>query len=183
MLKSLEKAQWQELAVKMNVNYKRCTSTATCILEMTQQSTDFSDLPRNPQGIKPKYIVLIPAAGVGARMAANIPKQYLDLAGKSVLQRTVDCFLSCPQIDQIFVAVSAEDAFLLGGVASTSFLRSDEADTLSATSSASLLTLVQNGAGAVARFFSGVTEVFTILNNGNVGVGQSQLQLACCVVC
>jgi 2-C-methyl-D-erythritol 4-phosphate cytidylyltransferase len=112
MLNSLEKAQRQELAVKMNVNYKRCTSTATCILEMTQQSTDFSDLPRNPQDIKPKYIALIPAAGVGARMAANIPKQYLDLAGKSVLQRTVDCFLSCPQIDQIFVAVSAEDAFI-----------------------------------------------------------------------
>ncbi|MBR7798666.1 2-C-methyl-D-erythritol 4-phosphate cytidylyltransferase [Undibacterium sp. FT137W] len=62
--------------------------------------------------MKPKYIALIPAAGVGARMAASIPKQYLDLAGKSVLQRTVDCFLSSQQIDHIFVVVSAEDAFI-----------------------------------------------------------------------
>ena len=72
-----------------------------------------------------------------------------------------------------FVARTAEDAFLLGGVASTSFLRSDQADTMAATSTGSLLTLVQNGAGAVARFFSGATEVFTILNNGNVGIGTS----------
>jgi 2-C-methyl-D-erythritol 4-phosphate cytidylyltransferase len=101
----------------MKANYKRCTSPATCILEMTQQSSDLSDLPRNLQGmnskgVMPKYIALIPAAGVGARMAANVPKQYLDLVGKSVLQRTVDCFLSCPQIDHIFVVVSAEDAFI-----------------------------------------------------------------------
>lgn len=112
-----EIAQWQELAVKMSVNYKRCTSTATCILEMAQQSSDLSDFPSNlhgesSNGVKPKYVALIPAAGVGARMASNVPKQYLDLAGKSVLQRTVDCFLACPEIDQIFVVVSAEDAFV-----------------------------------------------------------------------
>jgi hypothetical protein len=70
-------------------------------------------------------------------------------------------------------ASSSDEALLLGGVASSSFLRSDEADTMEATSTGSLLTLIQNGAGAVARFFSGVTEVFTILNNGNVGVGTS----------
>jgi hypothetical protein len=68
---------------------------------------------------------------------------------------------------------AAFEASRLGGVASSSFLRSDEADTMQATSSNTLLTLVQNGAGAVARFFSGVTEVFTILGNGNVGVGTS----------
>jgi 2-C-methyl-D-erythritol 4-phosphate cytidylyltransferase len=122
MLNSLEKAQRQELAVKMRFNYKRCTSPATCILEMTQQSSELSDLPRhlhgeNSNGVKPKYIALIPAAGVGARMASNLPKQYLDLAGKSVLQRTVDCFLACPQIDHIFVVVSAGDAFIDEAVA------------------------------------------------------------------
>ncbi|WP_395012199.1 2-C-methyl-D-erythritol 4-phosphate cytidylyltransferase [Undibacterium sp.] len=117
MLKSLEKAQRQELAVKMKANYKRCTSQAIYILEMTQHSSELFDLPHHLQGessngVNPKYIALIPAAGVGARMVANVPKQYLDLAGKSVLQRTVDCFLSCPQIDHIFVVVSAEDAFI-----------------------------------------------------------------------
>jgi hypothetical protein len=44
---------------------------------------------------------------------------------------------------------------------------------MEATSSSPILSLIQNGAGAVARFFSGVTEVFSILNNGNVGVGTS----------
>lgn len=117
MLNGLEKAQRQELAVKMKLNYKRCTSLAIYILEMTQQSSHLSDLPQSMQegsvnAVKPSYIALIPAAGVGARMAANVPKQYLDLAGKSVLQRTVDCFLNCPQIDHIFVVVSAEDAFI-----------------------------------------------------------------------
>ncbi len=68
---------------------------------------------------------------------------------------------------------AAFEARRLDGVASSSFLRSDEADTMRATSSNSLLTLVQDGAGAIARFFSGVTEVFTILGNGNVGIGTS----------
>jgi 2-C-methyl-D-erythritol 4-phosphate cytidylyltransferase len=122
MLNGLEKNQRQELAVKMSVNYKRCTSTATCILEMTQHSSDLFDLAQNLQdansnGVKPKYIALIPAAGVGARMAANVPKQYLDLAGKSVLQRTVDCFLNSSQVDHIFVVVSAEDAFIVDALA------------------------------------------------------------------
>ena len=31
---------------------------------------------------QPRYFGLIPAAGVGARMAGKTPKQYLDIAGK-----------------------------------------------------------------------------------------------------
>lgn len=87
---------------------------------MTKETHDFSNLPsqlfdtagENAKAGKAKYIALIPAAGVGARMAASVPKQYLDLAGKSVLQRTVDCFLACPQLNHIFVVVSAEDGFI-----------------------------------------------------------------------
>ncbi|MFN3692527.1 MAG: hypothetical protein ACK4SL_00325 [Candidatus Paceibacteria bacterium] len=70
-----------------------------------------------------------------------------------------------------FVAKEAGNAETVGGVASSSFLRSDEADTMFASSSSSILTVIQNGLGKVASFFSGVTEVFTILNNGNVGIG------------
>jgi hypothetical protein len=70
-------------------------------------------------------------------------------------------------------ALNASSSDTLSGVASSSFLRSDEADTMAATSTSALLTLVQNGVGAIARFFSGVTEVFTILSNGNVGVATS----------
>ena len=69
------------------------------------------------------------------------------------------------------LASSSDNALALGGVASTSFLRSDQADDMTATSSGTLISFIQNGVGAIARFFSGVTEVFTILNNGNVGIG------------
>ncbi|MFM2339788.1 MAG: hypothetical protein RLZZ360_424, partial [Candidatus Parcubacteria bacterium] len=72
-----------------------------------------------------------------------------------------------------FVAKEALDANAVGGVASSSLLRSDDADTMSASSSSAILTVIQQGLGKVASFFSGVTEVFTILNNGNVGVGTS----------
>ena len=58
------------------------------------------------------YFALIPAAGVGARMGDSTPKQYLNLAGKSVLQLTVDRFLACAQISHTFVLVSPEDAYV-----------------------------------------------------------------------
>src|SRR3990167_3955106 len=70
-------------------------------------------------------------------------------------------------------ATNADNASALGGVASSSFLRSDEADTMTASSSSSLLTMVQNGIGKILSLFSGATEVFTVLNNGNVGIGTS----------
>lgn len=60
----------------------------------------------------PRFIALIPAAGVGARMGATVPKQYAPLLGKPMLEHVMDTFVSCPQIDQIFVVVSAEDAYI-----------------------------------------------------------------------
>lgn len=59
-----------------------------------------------------KYYALIPAAGVGSRMGLNIPKQYLHIAGQSVLQHTIDGFLSADEIEHVFVVVSADDAFI-----------------------------------------------------------------------
>jgi 2-C-methyl-D-erythritol 4-phosphate cytidylyltransferase len=57
----------------------------------------------------PRYFALIPAAGVGARMAANGPKQYLQLGGKPMLRHTIDAFLSSPLIAHTYVVVSPED--------------------------------------------------------------------------
>lgn len=59
-----------------------------------------------------RYFALIPAAGVGARMGGQLPKQYLQLAGESVLQHTVEAFLATPEITQVFVVVSAADAYV-----------------------------------------------------------------------
>ncbi len=68
-------------------------------------------------------------------------------------------------------AFEAENAQTLAGIATTSFLRSDEADTMQATSSSPILSIIQNGVGKVLALFSGVTEVFTVLSSGNIGIG------------
>ena len=66
---------------------------------------------------QPRYFGLIPAAGVGARMAAGDPqqqpehgpKQYLPLAGKPMLRHALDAFVACPLIAHTFVVVSPDD--------------------------------------------------------------------------
>jgi 2-C-methyl-D-erythritol 4-phosphate cytidylyltransferase len=57
----------------------------------------------------PRYFALIPAAGVGARMEADGPKQYLALAGKPMLRHAIDAFLSSEKISHSFVVVSQAD--------------------------------------------------------------------------
>lgn len=59
----------------------------------------------------PRYIALIPAAGVGARMGADIPKQYLEIGGKAILRRTAEAFLAFAGVQHTYVVVSPEDAY------------------------------------------------------------------------
>lgn len=54
---------------------------------------------------------IVPAAGVGARMEADRPKQYLELLNRTVLEHTLDVLLSEPTIEQVAVPVSAEDPY------------------------------------------------------------------------
>ena len=52
---------------------------------------------------------LIVAGGTGSRMGSDIPKQFLDLAGKPVLMRTMERFAAYdPQIKIVLVLSSAE---------------------------------------------------------------------------
>lgn len=60
----------------------------------------------------PSFVALIPAAGVGARMGASIPKQYAPIAGKPMLQHVIDAFGAVPQVERVFVVVSAADAYI-----------------------------------------------------------------------
>ena len=60
----------------------------------------------------PRFIALIPAAGVGARMGTTVPKQYAELLGKPMLEHVMDTFVHCEQIHQIFVVVSSDDAYI-----------------------------------------------------------------------
>jgi 2-C-methyl-D-erythritol 4-phosphate cytidylyltransferase len=59
-----------------------------------------------------RYLALIPAAGVGARMGAGIPKQYVPIAGKPMLRHVLDTFSATPAILHTFVVVSADDGYI-----------------------------------------------------------------------
>lgn len=54
----------------------------------------------------PSCIALIVAAGSGSRFGGDMPKQYLTLAGQAVLRRTVQAFLSHPQIGGVRVVIN-----------------------------------------------------------------------------
>lgn len=56
-------------------------------------------------------VAVIPAAGIGSRMQADKPKQYLLLAGKTILEHTVDQLLSHPAIERAVIAISPEDHY------------------------------------------------------------------------
>lgn len=58
-----------------------------------------------------EIIAVIPASGVGSRMQAEKPKQYLLLEGKTILEHTVSLFLEHPQISKVIVAVAKDDPF------------------------------------------------------------------------
>ncbi|MFA0472002.1 2-C-methyl-D-erythritol 4-phosphate cytidylyltransferase [Vibrio sp. 10N.222.51.E8] len=56
-------------------------------------------------------IAVVPAAGVGSRMKADRPKQYLKIHDKTILEHTIEKLLSHPQVAQIVVAISDDDPY------------------------------------------------------------------------
>lgn len=58
-----------------------------------------------------RFHVIIPAAGVGNRMATAIPKQYLPLCGKPTISHSIQTFFSCHRVASIHLALSPEDYF------------------------------------------------------------------------
>lgn len=55
--------------------------------------------------------VVIPAAGVGKRMRASCPKQYLEIDGLTILEHTVSKFIGHPQVEQIVLVISEGDEY------------------------------------------------------------------------
>ena len=56
-------------------------------------------------------VAVVPAAGVGKRMQANCPKQYLKIGELTVLEHTCLRLLTCKQINKVIIALSAEDEY------------------------------------------------------------------------
>ena len=53
---------------------------------------------------------VVPAAGRGARFGAQLPKQYVDLAGQPLLMWTLQRLAACPQVAGLMLALAADDA-------------------------------------------------------------------------
>lgn len=58
-----------------------------------------------------RYWVLIPAAGVGRRMEADMPKQYIKVEDKTIIEHTLSCFLQREEIERIVVAIADKDDY------------------------------------------------------------------------
>jgi len=52
---------------------------------------------------------VVPAAGTGSRMQASVPKQYLPLHGRSVIECSLQRLASLPTVQGIVVALAADD--------------------------------------------------------------------------
>lgn len=64
----------------------------------------------NPSvGSSPQVIAVLPAAGIGSRMQADCPKQYLTIGHQTILEHAIHALLRHPRIIQVIVAISPED--------------------------------------------------------------------------
>ncbi|MCP5079262.1 MAG: 2-C-methyl-D-erythritol 4-phosphate cytidylyltransferase [Psychromonas sp.] len=52
---------------------------------------------------------VIPAAGIGKRVGATIPKQYLTLLDKTIIEHSLAPFLDHPEIKQVIVSLAEND--------------------------------------------------------------------------
>ncbi len=57
----------------------------------------------------PMFWLIIPAAGIGSRMQAQCPKQYLTVADKTILEHTLACFIDHPNLRGIVLPLAEHD--------------------------------------------------------------------------
>ncbi len=66
-------------------------------------------LSNNP--VTPSIWVIIPAAGIGKRMQADRPKQYLPLLNKTVIEHTLSCFSQHKAVAGIVISLHPDDPY------------------------------------------------------------------------
>ncbi len=64
----------------------------------------------------PRCYALVPAAGIGERSGAGIPKQYVEIAGRPMLAHTLAALAAVPRIVQALVVLSPADDRFEGAV-------------------------------------------------------------------
>ena len=60
-----------------------------------------------------RIAAIVPAAGLGTRMGADQPKQFLELDGMPLIIFTLRRLASCPAITDFFISTRAEDVMSL----------------------------------------------------------------------
>lgn len=63
------------------------------------------DIPRD------KYWAVVPAAGVGRRMNTDVPKQYLEIMGKTLIEHTLQRLLDFSLLEKIVVVLGGDDDY------------------------------------------------------------------------
>ncbi|EMX8645933.1 2-C-methyl-D-erythritol 4-phosphate cytidylyltransferase [Providencia stuartii] len=58
-----------------------------------------------------QVVAIIPAAGIGSRMKADCPKQYLQVAGKTIIEHTINALLLNPHVASVVIALSPDDDY------------------------------------------------------------------------
>ena len=58
---------------------------------------------------KTSYIAVIAAAGIGKRVGADIPKQYLQIKNKTIIEHSISPFLNSDKIKQVIVSIAKND--------------------------------------------------------------------------
>ncbi|MEE4099938.1 2-C-methyl-D-erythritol 4-phosphate cytidylyltransferase [Pseudomonas viridiflava] len=59
----------------------------------------------------PAFWAVIPAAGIGARMAADRPKQYLQLGSLTILEHSLLSFLDHPRLKGLVISLAVDDPY------------------------------------------------------------------------
>lgn len=57
----------------------------------------------------PRFFALVPAAGIGERSGAGMPKQYVEIAGRPMLAHTLVTLAAVPRLEQTLVVLSPDD--------------------------------------------------------------------------
>ena len=68
-----------------------------------------SVLNKNQSSSKQPCWLIIPAAGVGQRVGSDIPKQYIKLNDKTIIERTLSIFINYARIKKIVVVLNQHD--------------------------------------------------------------------------
>jgi 2-C-methyl-D-erythritol 4-phosphate cytidylyltransferase len=65
-----------------------------------------SEADKDRGGHMVRNIMVVLAGGVGSRMAMQVPKQMLKVAGKTLLEHTMDVMQSCKSVDEVIVVMN-----------------------------------------------------------------------------